>query len=57
MGRNGLNSLILLFFECIIGIKNDNRKKALLLHPAGTDTQDILKTLTHINSTYKTALE
>ena len=39
------------------GINNDNRKKALLLHLAGTDTQDIFKTLTPTNATYKVALE
>ena len=36
---------------------NDNRKKALLLHLAGTNIQDVFETLTPTNATYRAALE
>ena len=39
------------------GINSNSRKKALLLHLAETNTQDIFETLFPNNATYKAAVE
>ena len=39
------------------GIKKDDRKKALLLHPAGANAQDIFQKLAPTNATYEAAQE
>ena len=45
------------YFVDASGITNDNRKKALLLHLAGTDTQEIFDTLTPTEDTFIAALQ
>ena len=41
----------------VSGITNDKRKKAMLLHMAGPETQEVFDTLTPANDTYDKALE
>ena len=47
------------YFEDASRMNNNSRKKALLLHLAGTETQDIyiFKTLTPTSATYEASLE
>jgi len=43
------------YFIIASGISNDNRKKAMLLHLAGRETQDIFETLNLEENTYQNA--
>ena len=45
------------FYLIAIGITSEERKRALLLHVAGTETQDIFATLTTTEDTCKAAIE
>ena len=45
------------YFLDASGITNDKRKKAMLLHMAGPETQEVFDTLIPANDTYDKALE